>query len=169
MAKIAGLPVAFIAAGGVLVWSGVENEPVTAVFRSLAQGKAPAKGSAEPFATAADTTSASTAPADGQVPAAGPGGFTHGQLEALWILAGGSPSAADNAACHAIQESSGRASVTSSNPDGGMNVGLWQLDTLGKGAGYTVAQLQNPLTNARVTVKATSGGADWSAWSTPGC
>jgi hypothetical protein len=168
MAKIAGLPVAFIAAGGVLVWSGVENEPVTAVFRSLAQGKAPAKGSAETFAT--DTASASTAPADGQVPAAGPGGFTHGQLEAIWILAGGSPSAANNAACHAIQESSGRASATSSNPDGGTNVGLWQLDTPGgKGAGYTVAQLQNPLTNARVTVKATSDGADWSAWSTPGC
>jgi hypothetical protein len=58
MAKITGLPVAFIAAGGVLVWSGVENEPVTSVFRSLAQGKAPAKGSAEPFATSATTAPA---------------------------------------------------------------------------------------------------------------
>jgi cell wall-associated NlpC family hydrolase len=53
MAKIPGLPVAFIAAGGVLVWSGVENEPVTSVLRSLASGQAPAKGPAETFATPA--------------------------------------------------------------------------------------------------------------------
>ena len=42
-ATIPGLPVAFIAVGGVLVWSGIENEPVTAIFRSLASGKAPVR------------------------------------------------------------------------------------------------------------------------------
>jgi hypothetical protein len=68
-----------------------------------------------------------------------------------------------------MQESSGNAAVTSSNPDGGVNVGLWQLDTRGKGAGYSVAQLQDPNTNARVTVFATRNGRDWSAWATPGC
>jgi hypothetical protein len=75
-----------------------------------------------------------------------------------------------NAACHAIQESSGNALVTSPNPDGGTNVGLWQLDTpSGKGAGYTVAQLQNAALNAKVAVSASSDGTDWSAWATPGC
>lgn len=69
MAKIAGLPVAFIAVGGVLVWSGVENERVTSVFRSLAQGKPPAKGAAETYATASTAagpsgTAAAAAPGD---------------------------------------------------------------------------------------------------------
>src|ERR1039458_3438819 len=58
MAKIPGLPVAFVAIGGVLVWSGIENEPVTAIFRSLASGKAPAKGPGETFATPGVATGA---------------------------------------------------------------------------------------------------------------
>jgi resuscitation-promoting factor RpfB len=41
---IPGLPVALVAGGGVLVFSGVENTPVAAVVRSLSQGKAPAPG-----------------------------------------------------------------------------------------------------------------------------
>ncbi len=99
-----------------------------------------------------------------------PGGeYSSGQLQSLWVRAGGSESAKANAACHAVEESSGRSWVTSPNPDGGTNVGLWQLDTRGKGAGYTVAQLQDPLTNARATVAGTGDGADWSAWATPGC
>jgi hypothetical protein len=87
----------------------------------------------------------------------------------LWTANGGNPAAANNAACHAIQESTGRSWVTSSNPDGGTNVGLWQLDTKGKGAGYSVAQLQNPDTNARVAIFGSNNGSDWSAWATPGC
>ncbi len=59
--------------------------------------------------------------------------------------------------------------VTSSNPDGGTNVGLWQLGTEGVGAGYSVSELQNALTNARITVRATRNGTDWSQWATPGC
>lgn len=54
--RIPGLPVAFIAAGGVLVWSGIENQPVTAVLRSLARGQAPAKGAPETFATPGQST-----------------------------------------------------------------------------------------------------------------
>jgi hypothetical protein len=87
----------------------------------------------------------------------------------LWRQAGGSAAAANNAACHAMQESSGDPKVTSGNPDGGTNVGLWQLDTRGVGAGYTVAQLQNPMTNAHITVMATRNGTNWSQWATPGC
>ena len=41
---ISGTAVALVAGGGVLVFSGVENTPVTQVFRSLARGRKPAPG-----------------------------------------------------------------------------------------------------------------------------
>lgn len=92
--------------------------------------------------------------------------YTYAQLEGLWIQAGGPAATAPLAAAIAEAESSGSATVTSSNPDGGTNVGLWQLDTLGVGSGYSVAQLSDPATNAAVAVKGSSSGADWSAWET---
>jgi uncharacterized protein YcfJ len=112
-------------------------------------------------ATGTATTTTVSAPVNG--------GYGTSQLQSLWVQAGGSQGTKVNAACHAVEESSGNASVTSANPDGGENVGLWQLDTRGKGAGYSVAQLQDPLTNARVTVAATGDGTNWTAWATPGC
>jgi hypothetical protein len=93
--------------------------------------------------------------------------YDYAQLEGLWDNAGGNPSRAPVAAAVAEAESSGNADATSSNPDGGTNVGLWQLDTPGgKGAGHTVAQLEDPATNAAVAVTGSSDGADWSAWQT---
>lgn len=101
------------------------------------------------------------------VPAAG--SYGPSSLERLWEQAGGSSSTAYNAACHAMQESSGNPVVTSSNPDGGTNVGLWQLDTNGVGSGHSVSELSDPLTNAKITVAATNDGANWASWATPGC
>lgn len=93
--------------------------------------------------------------------------YSYAQLEQLWINNGGSAATAPVAAAVALAESSGRAAVTSANPDGGTNVGLWQLDTPGGGgAGHTVAQLQDPNTNAAVAVAASSGGSNWSTWET---
>jgi len=92
--------------------------------------------------------------------------YSYAQLEQLWINAGGSAATAPMAAAIAEAESAGNALATSSNPDGGTNVGPWQLDTNGKGAGYTVAQLQDPLTNATLAVKGSFDGTDWSAWET---
>jgi len=92
--------------------------------------------------------------------------LTYAQLEGLWINNGGNKAVAPLAAAIAMAESSGRTDVTSANPDGGINVGLWQLDTRGKGAGHTVADLQNPATNAAVTVQGSNDGTDWSAWAT---
>src|SRR6266700_6798238 len=89
------------------------------------------------------------------------GAYDQASLEALWEQAGGSTSTARNAGCHGMQESSGISDNSSPNPDGGTNYGLWQLDTRGVGAGYSAAQLENPLTNARITVKATNDGTDW--------
>jgi hypothetical protein len=92
--------------------------------------------------------------------------YSYAQLEGLWIANGGSRAVAPLAAAIALAESSGNAKVTSANPDGGVNVGLWQLDTKGKGAGHTVAQLQDPATNAALAVKGSRNGTDWSAWAT---
>jgi Lysozyme like domain len=92
--------------------------------------------------------------------------LTYAQLEGLWITNGGNKAVAPLAAAIAMAESSGRTDVTSANPDGGVNVGLWQLDTKGKGAGHTVADLQNPATNAAVAVQGSNDGTDWSAWET---
>jgi hypothetical protein len=93
--------------------------------------------------------------------------YSYAQLEGLWENAGGSPAAAPTAAAVAEAESSGRADATSGNPDGGTNVGLWQLDTPGGvGAGYSVQQLENPATNAAVAVKGSGDGSDWGDWQT---
>jgi Lysozyme like domain len=92
--------------------------------------------------------------------------YTYAQLEGLWINAGGSPATAPVAAAIAEAESGGFPGATSGNPDGGTNVGLWQLDTRGKGAGKTVAQLKDPATNAKMAVQGSNGGKDWSAWET---
>jgi hypothetical protein len=89
------------------------------------------------------------------------------QLYALARRAGLPPDRAAVAAAVAMAESSGRSWVTSPNPDGGTNVGPWQLDTPGgKGAGYSVEQLQDPWVNAQVMAKGTNSGQDWSAWQT---
>lgn len=90
--------------------------------------------------------------------------LTPSEVIGLWITQGGSIASAPMALARAYSESSLGDTETSSNPDGGTNVGLYQLDTRGVGEGYTVAQLSNPATNTRITVDATKNGADWSDW-----
>jgi hypothetical protein len=92
--------------------------------------------------------------------------YTYAQLEGLWINAGGSAATAPIAAAIAMAESGGNPTVTSANPDGGTNVGPWQLDTLGVGSGYSVAQLQDPAVNAAVAVNGSANGTNWSDWET---
>lgn len=93
--------------------------------------------------------------------------YSYAQLMGLWIKAGGSKAKAPVAAAIAEAESGGCSSATSVNPDGGTNVGLWQLDTPGGvGSGYSTAQLRNGATNAKVAVKGSRNGADWGAWET---
>jgi hypothetical protein len=88
-------------------------------------------------------------------------------MYALARRAGLPPDRAVTAAAVGMAESSGRTWVTSPNPDGGTNVGIWQLDTPGgKGAGYTVEQLADPWVNAQAMAKGSGNGQDWSAWQT---
>lgn len=93
--------------------------------------------------------------------------YTTERIYALARRAGFSPEGAVKAAMVGMAESSGRYWITSPNPDGGTNVGLMQLDTPGGlGAGYSVEQLQDPLTNMRVAQKTSKDGTDWSKWQT---
>jgi hypothetical protein len=167
-------------AGAILLWSGLKGKQWSDVLRQLIAGKKP--GAATTAYTISGTPQSALATTGS---GAGIPGFTSGGLPgtksppgttlspaaigALWIAAGGNPFKANIAVCIAMHESGGRVAVTSANPDGGTNVGLWQLDTPGgKGAGFSVAQLQNALTNARVAIRGSSNGTDWSAWATAG-
>jgi Lysozyme like domain len=169
-----GFALAAILGGVVFLFAGVKGVSVLKAIQAVIQGKnpatvAPTQQIAASGGPLAASTDAAVTSSGGPAPVVSGGTYNTAQLKQLWQAAGGSAASATNAACHAMQESSGRASVTSSNPDGGINVGLWQLDTKGVGAGHTVAQLQDPMTNAQITVKATGDGANWSEWATPGC
>jgi hypothetical protein len=165
--KLTGI--AAVGVGALFVYAGIKGFSILKATQNVIRGTGPEK---------AQTTNLLAAPGNsGQIPTAtgigtanpATGMWTHGGLANLWIMNGGAASAANNAACHALQESSGNASVTSSNPDGGINVGLWQLDTKGVGAGYTVNQLKDPNLNARLAIRGSHNGSDWGPWATPGC
>lgn len=169
-----------VGVGFLVMYAGLKGISIPAALQGIIQGKSPAGAArsnqipiAADIANAAAAASGSVALGTGTAPGAAPvvsGNYTHAQLMQLWQSVGGSAATANNAACHAIQESSGNPTATSRNPDGGTNVGLWQLDTPGgKGAGYSVQQLMDPVTNARVALAGSNGGRDWSAWATPGC
>ena len=115
--KIPGLPVAFIAVGGVLVYSGIENQPLATLLRGLARGQKPAPGPPETFAT----PGASTAQASPSSSAVGPA--PSGPGEKAWIVAfllsiGAPPTPAnlDSMSSWIAHESS----WTSSPPDGAL-------------------------------------------------
>lgn len=162
--QIDGLALGTIAAGSLFTYAGIKGYSIPHAIQALVQGQPPSTGGPANPITGTQVADASLP--ESAIPHKGQQ-LTAGQVKSLWIMAGGSPAAADTAVCIASHESSFNASVTSGNPDGGTNVGLWQLDTPGgKGAGYSIAQLQDPLTNARVAVAGSSNGTDWSAWAT---
>lgn len=173
MAKISGPALAATAGGAVLLYAGIRGKDILSVVKSVISGAGPGSvQSTQAIQQVTEDAGATVAPDTGAAaaPDAGASVYTSAQLQALWIMNGGSQATAATAACIASHESSGVPTVTSANPDGGTNVGLWQLDTRGKGAGYSVAQLQDPNTNARVAIAGSSNGTNWSAWSTaPDC
>lgn len=176
------IPLLLMGIGGYLMWFGVHywrsekvawpSDPV----KSLLQGKGlPAQSAATPQSAylAAYVAGAGAPPQASVTPssAASAGGagqvLSQAQIEQLWTQNGGPQDTAAFAAQVAMAESSGRTDAQSANPDGGVNVGIWQLDTRGVGSGYSVSQLSDPVTNARITILATGGGTNWSQWSDP--
>ena len=177
---LSGIAIAEMGVGGILLYSGIKGYTLADTFQSLLKGTTPASTeaintqSAASDASIASAAAGTSATAGTSTTAAGSasapsvsGDYSTAQLEQLWESQGGDSDTAAFAAAVAMAESSGNAAVTSSNPDGGTNVGLWQLDTEGVGSGYTVAELQNPETNAKITVLATHNGTDWTEWGDP--
>lgn len=161
------------AGGGVFIWSGLKNKSISSVFRQLAGGDSPASAASAGLSISGVSTtsstgavSASTATSMTGYPSSA-GVYSQSGVEQLWTANGGPSDTAAFAAAVAMAESGGSATVTSANPDGGTNVGLFQLDTKGVGAGYTVADLQNANLNTKITVDATDGGTNWEDWGDP--
>jgi hypothetical protein len=165
--RIDGVALGAVGAGALFIYAGLRGVSVLKALQAIVRGQSP---STAPSSSSGSSTFLGLPGGLTGVTLPGAGAtYTAGQLALLWTQNGGAQDQAQNAACHGIQESSGNPRATSSNPDGGTNVGLWQLDTKGVGAGYTVAELMNPGTNARLTVLGTRNGTDWSDWATPGC
>jgi lysozyme-like protein len=163
-----GTAVAMMGAGGLFVYAGVKGYSILTAIHNIVQGKPPNTGQSAslisaPTPTYGGTTSDNSSP-NGPSSSSAVGSAV---IAAAWIAEGGPANTAHFASQVAIAESGGNASVTSANPDGGINVGWFQLDTRGVGAGYTVAQLQDSATNTRITIDATNGGRNWSDWADP--
>jgi hypothetical protein len=174
--KISGPALGAVFVGSAFLYAGIKGYSIGQAIQSIVSGKTPTTlGQKFPVQQSAVTAATSTTPVPASpapsstTPAVSGGTYTMADLLKLWTANGGAQATAQNAACHAMQESSGESWVTSGNPDGGTNVGLWQLDTKGVGAGHSIAELQNPDLNCRLTIVATGNGVNWSQWSTPGC
>lgn len=165
---IDGKGVAFTTAGFVVLWSGVKGQTLKGTLTSFLKGQNPAAASESAPTVGVDTSTTPAASTDtsGTAPDVTGGAYSSAQLEQLWKSCGGNPDTASVAACIAMHESSGNPDAESSNPDGGTNVGLWQLDTRGVGSGYTVAELMNATTNCHVTIMGSANGTNWSEWAT---
>jgi len=156
--KMSGIGLASTAGGILFIYGGIKGYSPLKAVQNIIQGKSGSLGQNESSLIGTGGTNSS-----GTSPNVSYGG----SVAKLWVSLGGDPSKASVAACIASHESSGNPNATSANPDGGTNVGLFQLDTPGgKGAGYTVDQLKDPVLNTKITIRATNNGRDWSAWST---
>ena len=144
--------------GIILVWSGIENRSVLTTVKDLIAGQKPTPG--PQTAPAAGYSIATNIPA-------GKGSYSEAGIQQLWINNGGPSDTAAFAGAVGMAESSGDASATSPNPNGGTNVGIFQLDTTGVGEGYTVQELSDPNLNTQVTIMATNGGTNWEEWGDP--
>ena len=165
-----------IGAGALFMYAGTKNISVLSAIDQMITGKAPSTaGSAGAgLGSVVGTGGQSGAPGGGNLinKPGSKGTYSRSQIISLWVMAGGSQSTANNAACHAEQESGGDPMALNINGPGPNcdAVGLYQLATpCGVGKGYSVPQLQDAITNTRITVRATNDGRDWSQWATPGC
>lgn len=98
--------------------------------------------------------------------------LSFGQLQALWIRAGGPKDKAPIAAAVALAESGGRSDALNATPPD-YSVGPWQINYYGPLADSRTQRFgpanylrANPLANARAAVAISNGGQDFSAWTT---
>src|SRR5690348_12217016 len=118
-----GVALATMAAGMIFSYAAIKGYSVLQTVQLVISGRAPTgQFQAQPIGTPMQAGGSVAQNAPGSVSNPSSGQWSHDGLMKLWQQAGGSAATANNAACHAIQESSGNASITSPNPDGGTNV-----------------------------------------------
>lgn len=161
---IDGLALGSIAAGGLFLYAAVQGKSLLSTVQSLVQGKSPSTAAAANPVTVTAAPAAAGYDIATNIPAGTAAYDSSSALQKLWTDNGGPSNTAAFAAAIAQAESGGSATVTSSNPDGGTNVGVFQLDTKGVGSGYSVAELQDANLNTQLTIAATGGGVNWAQW-----
>jgi Lysozyme like domain len=82
-------------------------------------------------------------------------------LEALWESAGGSPGTAFMAAEIARAESGGRQDATDDNPNGTVDRGYWQVNSI-----HGALSTYDAAGNARAAVELSGDGTNWGPWVT---
>jgi hypothetical protein len=87
--------------------------------------------------------------------------YSKGQLEALWLKAGGPRASAGLAAAIALAESSGNPNAENHNTNGTIDRGLWQVNSI-HGAQSTF----DILANAQAAVAISNGGTNFGPWTT---
>lgn len=92
--------------------------------------------------------------------------FTYAQLEQLWINAGGPRAVAPVAAAIALAESSGDSTQENKVDNGGTQTswGLWQISD--GTHNQPVANILDPVVNARAAVAKYTAAGGWSPWGT---
>ncbi len=88
------------------------------------------------------------------------GNLTQGQLEQLWIDAGGNPAYAHIASAIAEAESSGRQYAEGVNP-GSVDRGYWQINSC-----WGSMSTYDPLANAKAAIYISHDGTNWRPWTT---
>lgn len=86
--------------------------------------------------------------------------YTYGQLEGLWVDAGGSAALAPIMAAIAMAESGGNSAAVGHNTNGSTDTGLWQINSV-----HNVSGMTDPEANAKEAVKIYKSQG-LSAWTT---
>lgn len=108
-----------------------------------------------------NTQQVGTPAGSGNPPSGAQGRLSYGQLEQLWVDAGGNPKFKAIAAAIAMAESGGVINAVNHNTNGSTDRGLWQINSV-HGSQSTF----NELANARAAVAISSNGTNWSPWVT---
>lgn len=97
----------------------------------------------------------------GNPPSGAQGRLSYGQLEDLWVSAGGNPAVKAIAAAIAMAESGGVINAQNHNSNGTTDRGLWQINS-SHGSQSTFDEMGN----ARAAVAISSNGTNWKPWVT---
>lgn len=114
-----------------------------------------------PGPAGAGNTQQVTPAGSGNPPGGAQGRYSYGQLEDLWVKAGGNPAFKAIAAAIAMAESGGVVNATNHDSNGTTDRGLWQINSV-----HGAQSTYDPTANARAAVSISSNGTNWKPWAT---